>query len=41
MSPVIEIRHYLTRSGRDVFDEWLTELADAVPRQRLPFASTG
>ncbi|MGB8495048.1 MAG: type II toxin-antitoxin system RelE/ParE family toxin [Candidatus Acidiferrum sp.] len=25
----IEIRHYLTRAGKDIFDEWLTELADA------------
>jgi len=26
---VIEIRHYITRSGKDVFDEWLTSLRDA------------
>jgi hypothetical protein len=24
----IEIRHYVTRAGKDIFDEWLTELAD-------------
>lgn len=24
----IEIRHYITRSGKDVFDDWLSELAD-------------
>src|SRR5208283_4195389 len=23
-----EIRHYVSRAGRDIFDEWLTELAD-------------
>jgi putative addiction module killer protein len=26
---VIEIRHYVSRAGRDVFDDWLTQLADA------------
>ena len=26
---MIEIRHYLSRTGKDVFDEWLSELADA------------
>lgn len=25
----VEIRHYVTRTGKDIFDEWLTELADA------------
>jgi putative addiction module killer protein len=25
----IEIRHYLTRAGKDIFDQWLTALADA------------
>ena len=24
-----EIRHYVTRSGKDVFDDWLTHLRDA------------
>jgi len=24
----IEIRHYVSRAGKDIFDEWLTELAD-------------
>ena len=28
MIDAIEIRHYLTRSGKDVFDDWLSELAD-------------
>jgi len=26
---VIEVRHYVTRAGIDVFDAWLTRLADA------------
>ncbi len=26
---MFEIRHYVSRSGRDVFDHWLTQLADA------------
>jgi len=26
---VIEIRHYISRTGKDVFDEWLSKLADA------------
>jgi putative addiction module killer protein len=25
---VIEIRHYITRAGKDVFDDWLSQLAD-------------
>ena len=29
MENVIEIRHYLSRAGKDIFDDWLTELADA------------
>ena len=28
MIDAIEIRHYLTRSGKDAFDDWLSELAD-------------
>ena len=32
---MIEIRHYLTRSGRDVFDEWLTGLADARAQAKI------
>jgi putative addiction module killer protein len=34
---VIEIRHYVNRAGRDVFDEWLSELAD--PRAQAKIAS--
>ena len=26
---MIEIRHYVNRAGKDVFDDWLTHLADA------------
>jgi putative addiction module killer protein len=26
---VIEIRHYVSRTGKDIFDDWLTQLADA------------
>lgn len=25
----MEIRHYISRAGRDIFDAWLTQLADA------------
>jgi putative addiction module killer protein len=26
---VVEIRHYITRGGREVFDDWLSRLTDA------------
>jgi putative addiction module killer protein len=26
---VIEVRHYVSRSGKDIFDDWLSSLADA------------
>ncbi len=29
MKDVIEVRHYVSRRGKDVFDDWLSELADA------------
>lgn len=29
MNGTVEIRHYVTPSGKDVFDAWLTALADA------------
>jgi len=29
MENAIEIRHYVSRAGKDVFDDWLTGLADA------------
>jgi putative component of toxin-antitoxin plasmid stabilization module len=28
MKSVIEIRHYVSRAGKDIFDEWLSALAD-------------
>jgi putative addiction module killer protein len=28
MTHAFEIRHYISRSGKDVFDDWLSELAD-------------
>ena len=28
MKRVIEIRHYVSRAGKDIFDEWLSALAD-------------
>jgi putative addiction module killer protein len=32
---VIEIRHYLSRAGKDVFDEWLTEQADVRAQAKI------
>jgi putative addiction module killer protein len=32
---VIEIRHYVSRAGKDVFDHWLSELADARAQARI------
>jgi len=29
MENVIEVRHYVSRAGKDVFDDWLSQLADA------------
>jgi len=26
---VIEVRHYVNRAGKDVFDDWFSQLADA------------
>lgn len=28
MTNAFEIRHYINRSGKDTFDDWLSELAD-------------
>ena len=33
---MVEVRHYLCRSGKDVFDSWLTGLAD--PRTQAKIA---
>jgi putative addiction module killer protein len=32
---VIEIRHYVSRSGKDVFDHWLAQLADARAQAKI------
>ena len=32
---MIEVRHYVSRAGRDVFDDWLTELADARAQAKI------
>jgi putative addiction module killer protein len=35
MKSVIEIRHYITRVGKDVFDNWLSDLADARTQAKI------
>jgi putative addiction module killer protein len=35
MKAVIEIRHYLSRAGKDVFDDWLSNLADARTQAKI------
>jgi putative addiction module killer protein len=32
---VIEIRHYVSRTGKDIFDDWLTQLADARAQAKI------
>jgi putative addiction module killer protein len=32
---VIEIRHYISRAGKDVFDDWLSQLADARAQAKI------
>jgi putative addiction module killer protein len=32
---VIEIRHHASRTGKDVFDDWLTQLADARAQAKI------
>ena len=32
---MIEIRHYVNRGGKDVFDDWLTQLADAHAQAKI------
>ncbi len=34
---MIEVRHYVSRAGKDVFDDWLTQLAD--PRAQAKIAT--
>jgi putative addiction module killer protein len=32
---MIEIRHYVNRVGKDVFDDWLTQLSDARAQAKI------
>lgn len=32
---MVEIRHYVSRGGRDIFDHWLTRLADARTQAKI------
>jgi putative addiction module killer protein len=32
---VIEVRHYLTHAGKDIFDDWLTRLADSRAQAKI------
>lgn len=32
---MIEIRHYVSRGGKDVFDDWLSELANARAQAKI------
>jgi putative addiction module killer protein len=36
MNDVVEVRHYINNAGKDVFDEWLSELTD--PRAQAKIA---
>ncbi len=35
MASVIDVRHYVSRAGKDVFDDWLTQLADARAQAKI------
>ena len=35
MRPVIEIRHYVSRAGKDVFDDWLSQPPDARTQAKI------
>ena len=35
MENAIEIRHYVNRTGKDVFDDWLTELRDVRAQAKI------
>ena len=35
MNNAIEVRHYLSRAGKDVFDDWLSQLADARAQAKI------
>jgi putative addiction module killer protein len=32
---VLDVRHYVSRAGKDVFDAWLTQLADARSQAKI------
>jgi putative addiction module killer protein len=32
---VVEIRHYVSRAGRDIFDHWLTKLGDVRAQAKI------
>ena len=32
---MIEVRHYITRAGKDVFDDWLSHLPDARTQAKI------
>lgn len=35
MNSVIEIRRYVSRAGKDIFDDWLSRLADTRARAKI------
>ena len=35
MENVIEVRHYVSRAGKDVFNDWLSQLADARAQAKI------
>jgi putative addiction module killer protein len=35
MKSVVEIRHYITRVGKDVFDDWLSDMADGRTQAKI------
>ena len=35
MKDAVEIRHYVNRAGKDVFDEWLSRLADSRAQAKI------
>jgi putative addiction module killer protein len=35
MENLIEVRHYLSRAGKDVFDDWLSQLGDTRAQAKI------
>jgi len=35
MENIVEVRHYVTPSGKDAFDSWLTRLADSRTQAKI------